>query len=168
MKRIVIIGNSGSGKSFLAAAISARTDIPVIHLDKLFWVAGGFDEKRPVEVVHAEIESKKQNDSWIVEGVFGELAKRFLDRSDYLVWLDLPWAACREGLLQRGSESATQLDPIKAEENFQELLVWAEDYWNRTNARSHAGHQKIFDEYPGYKLRITDKEAIDEFINHRL
>jgi adenylate kinase family enzyme len=164
MKRIVIIGNSGSGKSFLAGAISSKTEMPVIHLDKLFWVSGGFNEKRPVEVVHAEIESKKKEDEWIVEGVFGELAERFLDRADYLIWLDLSWPTCRNGLLARGSESSKQLDPVKAEENFQNLLTWAENYWNRTNPRSHFGHQKIFDGYQGTKERITDRESIEEFL----
>lgn len=166
MKRIVIIGNSGSGKSVLAEEIGSANEIPVIHLDHLFWVPGGFNEKRSGEVVQAEIACKKEESKWIVEGVFGELAERFLDRADYLIWLDFPWSICREGLLARGSESSQQLDPVKAEENFLNLLVWAEDYWNRNNPRSHFGHQKIFDGFQGAKERIVTRKSIGRFQPH--
>jgi len=164
MKRIVIIGNSGSGKSFLARRISASRGIPVLHLDELFWVPGGFDEKRPAEIVKAEITAKKKEDEWIVEGVFGELAEQFLDRADYLIWLDLPWTVCREGLMERGSESAKQLDSIKAEESFEGLLIWAENYWNRSDPRSHVGHQRIFDGFAGAKDQITDRQAAEKIL----
>lgn len=43
MKRTVIIGNSGSGKTFLARALAAGSGIPVIHLDEIFWQPGGFN-----------------------------------------------------------------------------------------------------------------------------
>jgi adenylate kinase family enzyme len=81
LKRIVIIGNSGSGKTFLARKISASSGIPVVHLDDLFWLPGGFNEKRPVETVDAEIASRAQDGEWIVEGVFGDLAEKFLHRA---------------------------------------------------------------------------------------
>jgi adenylate kinase family enzyme len=162
MKRIVIIGNGGSGKSYLAKAMGSTSGIPVVHLDQLFWVPGGFNQKRPPEIVHAEIAALKKEEEWIVEGVFGELAERFLDHADQLVWLDLSWVVCRDSLIARGSESFKQLDPIKAEENFRNLLTWAENYWTRKDPRSHFGHQKLFNGFPGGKVRITDRDSLKE------
>lgn len=37
MKRILIIGNAGSGKTTFAKALAEKTHLPLIHLDKLFW-----------------------------------------------------------------------------------------------------------------------------------
>ena len=37
MKRILIIGNAGSGKTTYAKALAEKTQLPLIHLDKLFW-----------------------------------------------------------------------------------------------------------------------------------
>ena len=161
MNRIIIIGNSGSGKTSLARKLSESRQTEVIHLDQLFWVTGGFNEKRPPEIVHAEIEEKKKAPAWIVEGVFGELAERFTTRADHLIWLDLPWEVCREGLLARGSESSWQLDAAQAEENFARLLRWAEEYWTRADLRSHSGHGRIFEAYPGAKFRIQNRAELE-------
>jgi shikimate kinase len=37
MKHIVVIGNTGSGKSTLSRALSKRLELPVYHLDALIW-----------------------------------------------------------------------------------------------------------------------------------
>ena len=151
MNRIVIIGNSGSGKTTLAKELGASRNLPVIHLDRLFWMPGSFEVKRPPGVVHAEIDQERQAPAWIVEGVFGELAQRFLERADHLVWLDLPWAACRANLDSRGPAQANDVA------GFDRLMAWAGDYWTRTDLRSHAGHEKIFHDFPGAKDRITER-----------
>lgn len=160
MKRIVIIGNSGSGKTFLAHAWSAGSGIPVVHLDEIFWLPGGFNRKRPSDEADAMIRAEVTKDEWIVEGVFGNLAEKFLHRATHLVWLDLPWEACRAGLLERESESSRQLDLEQAEGNFQKLLTWAAAYQDREGDCSQAGHLRIFEEFSGAKTRITERDEV--------
>ena len=92
--KTVIIGNSGSGKTWLAKKFAA-TGAPVIHLDNLFWLPGGFDKKRSKNEVDQLIDQSKKHDRWIVEGVFGELAEQYFDEADILIWLDIPWGLCR-------------------------------------------------------------------------
>jgi adenylate kinase family enzyme len=164
MTRIVIIGNSGSGKSHLAKSLSKINSIPIIHLDQLFWMSGGFNEKRPKDEVENEIEQKRKGNSWIAEGVFGELAELFLARAETLIYLDLDWAACHSSLRARGSESSQQLLPAKAEENFRNLLLWAEQYWTRNDLRSQTGHLQLFNNFTKLKFRFTTRAEADEFI----
>jgi hypothetical protein len=52
-KCIVIIGNAGSGKSYLASALAAQHSLPVINLDDLFWLDGSYQTKRPADDVFA-------------------------------------------------------------------------------------------------------------------
>jgi adenylate kinase family enzyme len=165
MDRIVIIGNSGSGKSYLAAQLGARLAVPVTHLDQLFWEPGGFTVKRPQARVLRDIERVKQNPRWIAEGVFGELARRFLEDAEALIWLDMDWAICHSNLLQRGSESDRQPDPQAAEASFQRLLVWASQYWAREDLRSHRGHQAIFDTFPRAKRALRSRAEVDLLID---
>ena len=70
--KVVIIGTSGSGKTWLATRLAACDSATVIHLDHLFWEPGGFDKKRSSDEVTSLIEKSKNAPSWVVEGVFGE------------------------------------------------------------------------------------------------
>lgn len=165
--RTVIIGNSGSGKSHLAKSLSSLHSLPVIHLDRIFWMPGGFNEKKSKDEMFREVEEKRQENSWIVEGVFGELAELFLPRTQTLIYLEMDWATCQNALKFRGSEGSRQFYPVKAEENFSKLLLWAEQYWTRTNLCSHAGHLRLFSDFTGNKFKFTSRVEVDEFIKHQ-
>lgn len=39
---------------------------------------------------------------WVIEGVYGWLAEVAVPRATALMWLDVSWDVCREGLLARG------------------------------------------------------------------
>ena len=164
MARIVISGNSSSGKTYLAQRVSDRLHLEIIHLDQLFWEPGGFNVKRPKAIVYAEIATLVQGENWIVEGVFGELAQEFLPKADCLLWLDLDWATCSASLLQRGSESPKQLDAQLAEENFNKLLQWASDYWQRQDLRSQRGHASLFEQFNGKKVCFKTRGEVNGFI----
>ena len=165
MQRIVIIGNSGSGKTYLAQRLSDRLHLEIIHLDQLFWEPDGFNKKRPADMVYSEIADLAQSQSWIVEGVFGELAQEFLPKADCLIWLDIDWATCSASLLQRGSESSKQLDAQLAEENFNKLLQWASDYWQRQDLRSQRGHASLVEQFSGKKVCLKTRGEVDNFVD---
>jgi adenylate kinase family enzyme len=40
MRRVLVIGISGAGKSTFARELAARIGLPLIHLDKEFWRPG--------------------------------------------------------------------------------------------------------------------------------
>ncbi len=90
----MIIGPGGSGKSTLARAIAARTGLPVVHLDVLFWRADW--EPAPVEQAVRDLAAAVADDRWIVDGNFlqrvGEDGR--LDRADTVIFLDLPRRVC--------------------------------------------------------------------------
>ncbi len=163
MQRIVIIGNSGSGKSSLTRQLGARLSLPPIHLDGWFWEPGGFTHKRPQEIVFQQIATAKQAERWIVEGVYGELAARFFSRAEGLIWLNLDWKTCRSNLLTRGPQDPDPLDPA-AQANFQELIRYAASYWSRTGPRSFSGHQALFESFAGRKLMLRSRDASDALL----
>jgi adenylate kinase family enzyme len=165
VQRIVIIGNTGTGKSYLARKLGQHLSIAPTHLDELFWEPGGFNQKRPQESVYQDIEAISKNSRWIVEGVFGELALRFLDRAEYLIWLDMDWGYCQSNLMHRGSESSKQLDRDRAEENFRNLLIWASKYWERDNLRSYNGHKEMFVSFKKNKRVLRSKDEVDLLVS---
>ena len=87
--KIVIIGNSGSGKTWLAKRLGIILSAPVVHLDDLFWEPGGFDKQRNIDQIELLIQQHKNEAAWIAEGVFGELAEHYLEDAMFLLWLDI-------------------------------------------------------------------------------
>lgn len=161
---IVIIGNSGSGKTWLAEQLRSRIDTSVVHLDDLFWEPGGFDKKRRRESIEYLIRKSQESTPWIAEGVFGELALYYSDTADLLVWLDLSWSVCKRRLMCRGSESKKQHHRLQSEKGLAELLQWASQYTQREDLRSYQGHKEIFVKFAGNKVWLKSENDVDSFV----
>jgi adenylate kinase family enzyme len=162
--KVVIIGNSGSGKTWLARELSSGASVPLIRLDEIFWEPGGFDRKRSSEDMVSLVRDSKLGENWVVEGVFGELAKHYLDEAEILIWLDLPWRVCKARLLQRGSESKQHMSRDQSEQGLQALLAWASGYYSRTDLRSHEGHKALFNEFSSTKVWLKDEPSVQKLL----
>jgi len=88
MKRIMIVGKPGAGKSTFARALGERTGLPVVHIDLIHWKPGWIErdhaeKTRMCQEVHAREE-------WIFEGGHSATWSERLQRCDTLIWLDFP------------------------------------------------------------------------------
>ena len=164
--RVVIIGASGSGKSTLAQTCSARMGVEVVDLDRIHWL-DKVGTQRDENDAKAMVAALAANRSWVIEGVFGWLAEVALPRASSLVWLDLPWSVCREGLAARGpwrnASAAEHAD----------FLEWAEVFGNyygtAVSALDHAreaGKDLLLDIDVQGALQVMKKlpEAVSIFI----
>ena len=88
MHRVIIAGGPGSGKSTLARALSARTGLPVVHLDRFQWLPGW--ETRPSIERDRIIREAAEEPRWIMDGNYFETLHHRLRRADTVIWLDLP------------------------------------------------------------------------------
>jgi len=88
MRRIMIVGQPGSGKSTFARALGGLTGLPVVHIDHIHWQTGWVERPRPekTRMCH-EVEAR---DAWIFEGGHSETWPNRLSRAEMLIWLDLP------------------------------------------------------------------------------
>ena len=164
--KIIIIGNSGSGKTWLAIRLSASISAPVVHLDNLFWEPGGFDKKRSREEVDLLIRQSKECTSWVVEGVFGEFAELYFDVADLLIWLDIDWRICKTRLEGRGSESKMLLEREQSEEGLRKLVEWASHYCDRQGLCSYGGHKTLMNRFSGKKLHLRSPSDVQKFIEN--
>ena len=105
MRRIMIVGQPGAGKSTLAARLGERTGLPVIHIDRIHWKPG-WVERSKAEKTRLCIEAE-QLDRWVFEGGHSATWPSRLARADMLVWLDLPvglrlWRVVRRAIVGLG------------------------------------------------------------------
>jgi adenylate kinase family enzyme len=89
MKRTVVIGNSGGGKSALARRLSAAWVCPHIEIDALMWQPGWL--LTPVELYDAEHARLIAGDDWIIDGLGRrESIPARLDRATDVILVDMP------------------------------------------------------------------------------
>ena len=92
MKRIMIIGSCGAGKSTLAKKIHDITQLPLIHLDKEYWQPG-WVEPAP-ELWQQKNKELIQREQWIIDGNYGSSMTERIQRADTIVDLHVPsWKA---------------------------------------------------------------------------
>jgi adenylate kinase family enzyme len=88
MGRVMVVGQPGSGKSTFARALSARTGLPLVHLDRLHW-GPGWVERPQEERLHL-MRAAEAGERWIIEGNYASTWEGRAARADLLVWLDRP------------------------------------------------------------------------------
>ncbi len=81
IQRVLIIGNSGSGKSWLAMRLAEKIALPVTDLDTLNWEPGGYGKARAKEAVLQDALAIARESRWIIEGVYGWIAEKFAKAS---------------------------------------------------------------------------------------
>ena len=99
MKRIVVIGCSGSGKSTFSRKLQQVTGNPLHHLDKLYWLPG-WELRSDVEQDRIQKELVKE-DSWIIDGNYQRSLPIRLERADTVFFFDYPRRLCLYRALKR-------------------------------------------------------------------
>ncbi|MEI5679531.1 MULTISPECIES: AAA family ATPase [unclassified Mesorhizobium] len=158
--RILIMGNGGSGKTWLAGSLAEISQHPVIHLDDMHWEPGHYGIAREREFRDKLVMEAAAAERWIMEGVYGQLVNMVLFRVTVLIWLDLPEEECIANAQRRGIQGGG------SETRFQDLLKWIAEYRARKNNwNSFEAHAKLFDAYPGPKLRPRNRPEIATYLD---
>lgn len=98
-KRILIIGSSGAGKSSFSKRLSDKWDLPVIHLDALFWKEGWIPTSK--QEFREKIQEKLKQDKWIIDGNFDSTLEWRSSYADLIVFLDFSRVICTYRVLKR-------------------------------------------------------------------
>ena len=99
MKRVLVIGNAGSGKTTFSRQLAEKTGIPLVHLDKIYW-RGEWEHLTKEEFV-ASIEQELSKESWIIDGNFNRTIPYRLKFCDTVFFFDFPTVACLWGVTKR-------------------------------------------------------------------
>ncbi|WP_066890032.1 DNA topology modulation protein [Clostridium nigeriense] len=112
MKRVLVIGCGGSGKSTFSRNLSEKIKLPVIHLDKLFWKEGWVNISK--EEFDSLLNEELKKEKWIIDGNYDRTLKERLKRCDTVVYLDYPRRVCLFGVIKRVISSYGKVRPDMA------------------------------------------------------
>jgi adenylate kinase family enzyme len=86
--RVMIVGQPGSGKSWLASELAGRLGLPLYHMDHIHWQPGWV--ARPEAEKTALAQEIEAQEAWVFEGNYSPTVAHRVARADLVIWLDLP------------------------------------------------------------------------------
>jgi adenylate kinase family enzyme len=99
VNRVAIVGCGGSGKSYVARELSRLLDLPITHMDAVY-----FDDQwnpLPMERFEAVQRNLVAAPRWVIDGNYNSTIQLRLETADTVVFMDLPTHVCLWGILSR-------------------------------------------------------------------
>ena len=164
MKKIILIGSGGAGKSTLASKLGEKLSIEVFHLDQLLW-------KPNWEMTDKEYQIEIQNNlivkpAWIIDGNYGGTLDMRIESADTIIFLDRNRFVCIYQILKRvkkynGSARPDMQDDCPEKFDFS-FLRWV---WNFPR-KQRVTIIEMLEKVPSDKriIVLKNKKQIQEFL----
>ena len=159
MKKVIVIGCPGSGKSTVSRALHNKTGIPLYHLDMIYWNA----DKTTVEksVFFERLSSVLKKDEWIIDGNYGSTMELRMAACDPVIFLDYPLDGCLDGIKERRGKPRSDMPWIETEEDA-EFVEFIKNY----NEQQKPKVLELLEKYSDRNIIIfKSREQADEFLS---
>ena len=125
MKKVIVIGCPGSGKSTVSRALHNKTGIPLYHLDMMYWNA----DKTTVEksIFLERLSAVLEKNEWIIDGNYGSTMELRMAACDTVIFLDYPLDVCLDGIRERRGKPRSDMPWIETEEDA-EFIEFIKNY----------------------------------------
>lgn len=122
MKKIIVIGCSGSGKTTFAERLRDKIGLPLFYLDAIWHKPDRTHISR--EYFDARLGEILALDRWIIDGNYSRTLERRIEACDTVIWFDLPTEVCLEGVRERRGKPRIDMPWVETEEDpeFIELI----------------------------------------------
>ncbi len=159
MKKVIVIGCPGSGKSTVSRALHNKTGIPLYHLDMMYWNA----DKTTVEksVFLERLSAVLEKDEWIIDGNYSSTMELRMAACDTVIFLDYPLDVCLDGIKERRGKPRSDMPWIETEEDA-EFIEFIKNY----NEQQKPKVMELLEKYGDKNIIIfKSREQSDAFLN---
>ena len=160
MKKVIVIGCPGSGKSTLSKKLNEILGIPVVHLDMLYWNSDR-------TIVDKEIFLRKQlstiqKKEWIMDGNYASTMELRLQACDTVIFLDYPIDVCLNGIKERRGKVRTDMPwTEKEDEEDAEFIEFVKNY----NSECRPMVMELLDQYSDKDIYIfKNRNEAEKFL----
>lgn len=154
MQRIVIFGNSGSGKTTMARRLADEHAIAHLDLDSLAWSSPGV--RRDLSMSTRDTRSfLNAHGDWIVEGCYADLLEQVVPFATELRFLNPGAEACVSNCRKRPWEPDKYASQAEQDKMLDFLIGWVREYETRNDEYSLTRHRQLFDGFEGPKTEYV-------------
>lgn len=123
MKKVIVIGSAGSGKSTFSRRLSAAVGLPLHHLD-LIWHRSD-KTTIPREEFDAVVGKIASGEEWIIDGNYRRTLETRMKVCDTVFLFDIPVEDCLEGVRSRIGKKREDMPWIETEfdEDFRQWII---------------------------------------------
>ena len=166
MERIVIIGCGGAGKSTLARQLGEKLNLPVVHLDQIWWAPGSWQHISREEF-DAQVKAEMENPQWILDGNFNRTLEPRLEKCDTVIYLDMPRLVCLTSwigrVIKNWGHARSDMAPGCKEWFDPEMALWI---W-RFNKQNRQRYYELLNNVNGRQVYILkSRRAVRRFLGN--
>jgi adenylate kinase family enzyme len=166
MRRILLVGCSGAGKTTLAARMSEVLGLPFISLDQHFWKAGWVET--PDDEWDVKVRELVDAEAWVMDGNYSRTFLQRVVRAEAVIFLDLPRSLVMLRVLRRILRHFGRVRPhmpAGCPERFD--FVFLQWVWNYPRRSRPKILEAMSAHAPGrLMLRLTRQADADALLEH--
>ncbi|MGE0104458.1 MAG: AAA family ATPase [Blastocatellales bacterium] len=165
MRKVLVLGSGGAGKSTFARRLGEALNIEVVHLDSFYWRPGWIEP--PKEEWDELVESLLTRESWVMDGNFGGTLELRAEACDTIVFLDRSRWLCLWRVIKRRLQYRNNVRPDMApgcnEKIDLEFLLWVLLYPEQTRPKVEAVIERFG---PGRRIcRLQTEQQVEDFFD---
>lgn len=129
MKKIIVIGPSGAGKSTFSRKLNKIINVPIYHLDNLFWKV----DKTHIEkdLFDLKLNEILEQDEWIIDGDYSRTYEIRFKNADTIFFLNYDLNTCLKGVEARIGHKREDIPWVESEFD-PEFKSWIINWFNET------------------------------------
>lgn len=173
MKRISVVGSSGSGKTAVARRLAEAMSVSHVELDALHWGADWSAATK--EELSERVRAATAGEAWVVDGNYwSKLGPQVWTMADTVVWVSPPrWRAIWQSITRTVRRAATRQELWGGNrESWRGLMFWrGEDsilWWAWTTyARTQERYARAMDDPTWEHItfhRLRTRREIERFV----
>lgn len=160
MKRVLIIGSNGAGKTTFSYSLAKQIGLPLIHIDKLYW--RGSWNVTPREEFEALVLMEAKKPRWIIEGNNISSLKQRLEYADAVFWFEFSPIICFKNVLARELKYRGKVSPDMPDQCVSRLSTgFLRDVWN-FNRKNHWKIEEALAEANVRLIHVSNRHQVKQ------
>ena len=162
MKKIIVIGCPGSGKSTFSEKLHKTTKISLYHLDMIYWNKDKTTINR--DDFLANLSEILKKDEWIIDGNYASTMEMRMAACDTVFFLDYPLQICLDGIKERQGKPRADMPWIETEED-EEFIEFVKNF----NAEQRPKILELLERYSNKSIIIfKSREEANAYLDDNI